>query len=146
MTDLFDEVDGSEVRHDPLDEKEDLDIKQVQEAVADSNVEVTLKTITPQKLEGSRTHEFLTRDALLANLPSAFDIEVGTMYHALACNLQYIELVESAQAVNSEHTSWLDHSVSLNGFGRRLLSTTTIDRSLKTIKEPVDEAKAGMKV
>lgn len=126
-------------------EKDDLEIKQMQEALAESQVEVTLKTITPQKLENSKSHEFLMRDALLANLSSSFDIEVGTMYHALACNLQDIGLVGSAQAVNSEHTSWLDHSVGVGGFGRRLLSTTTIDRSTKVIKEP-DARQGGMQV
>jgi len=144
MTDLFGGSEGEAEHVDLGSERSDFEIKQAQEASAESNVALQIRTITPQKLEDSKPHEFLMRDALLSNLTSSFDVDTGTMYHSLACNLQWMELLESAQLVNSEHTSWLDHTVGLGGFGRRLLSTTTIDRTSKIIKPP--ESKPGLQV
>lgn len=152
MPELFDDPSrdprynpANDSQYPPHSDQEDFLIKQAQEAAAESQVEVTLKTITPQKLENSKSHEFLSRDALLSNLSSTFDVEVGTMYHALASNLQWMELIESAQSVDSEHTAWLDHSVGVGGFGRRLLSTTTIDRTQKVIKQNDSTRQGGMR-
>ena len=146
MAELFDEhglENGSAV--EPSDERLDLEIRQQQEAGADTRVDLEKLIVQPQKLAGSIPHEFLSRDSILSQLDDNLDVEIGLMYHALTCDLEWAGLTESAQNVDSEHQSWLAHKISVGGFGRRELSTTNINRKTEQTK-PAPANQLGLKL